>query len=130
MRLSILTPFDEILDIEAAKVVAPGTHGSFCLLPRHIDGVWGLTVGILDYTDTGGLHAYVGLNAGIMVKSGSNLRVATNDAVVSENLDQLRRIVDERFHKISDDERRAQSALARLEAGLVRGLAELERRNA
>lgn len=130
MRLSIFTPFEEILDIEAAKVVAPGTHGSFCCLPRHADGVWGLSIGILDYINTEGLRAYVGLNAGIAVKSGHNLRIATNDAVVSENLEQLRSVVDRKFHKISDDERRAQSALARLEAGLVRRLVDLERRNA
>ena len=130
MRLSILTPFEEILDVEVVKVVAPGAHGSFCFLPRHADGVWGLMIGILDFINTDGLHAYVGLNAGILVKSGSNLRVATNDAVVSGNLEKLRRVVDQRFHKISDDERRAQSALARLEAGLVRRLVDLERRNA
>jgi F-type H+-transporting ATPase subunit epsilon len=130
MKLFVITPFEEILDVEATKVVAPGAHGSFCFLPRHADGVWGLKIGILDYIGSDGLRAYVGLNSGIMVKSGHNLWIATNDAVVSENLEQLRSVVDQRFHKISDDERRAQSALARLEAGLVRRLVDLERRNA
>ena len=37
MKLTLNTPNEIMLDLVGTKVTAEGTHGSFCLLPRHVD---------------------------------------------------------------------------------------------
>jgi len=127
MKLLIATPLELILETEIKKVIAPTELGSFCLLPRHADGVWRLKTGILEFVDSEDHHLFAGINAGIVVKCADTVRVATHEAVISGTLTRLRHIMAEKFHRITDDERRAQSALARLEAGVIRRIVDLER---
>ncbi len=55
------------------------------------------------------------------------MRVALRDAVAGEDLSNLREQVERRFVEIDEEMRQARSALARLEAGAVRRLVELEK---
>jgi F-type H+-transporting ATPase subunit epsilon len=45
MRIRIILPSKTVLDQEADKITAPGTEGSFQLLPKHIDFVSSLSPG-------------------------------------------------------------------------------------
>lgn len=129
MRLEVLTPTQVLVDAPAVKVVAESPDGLFCLLPRHVDFVTALVPGILYYTVEGGEERLVALDEGALVKCGPEVLVSTVHAVAGDDLEALQALVSETFLELDDDERRARGALARLEAGALRGLLELERRS-
>jgi F-type H+-transporting ATPase subunit epsilon len=125
MRLKVLLPVHVLLDVEAERVVAESEHGSFGILPRHIDFVAALTPGLLTFTPVGGEEEYVAVDEGVLVKQGAEVLVSVRNAVRGHNLGDLRHTVEETFEVVDDRERRARSALARLEAGFVRRFLEL-----
>lgn len=128
MNIKVLLPTRILIDQPVAKIVAEAQDGSFCLLPRHIDVVTALVPGILIFVDMEGNERYLGIDEGTLVKYGDQVRVSTRNAVSGDDLRSLRQIVQERFLELDDRERSARSALARLEAGVVRRFIELRER--
>ena len=128
MRLRVLLPTRELVDVEVAKIVAEARNGSFCLLPRHVDFVAALAPGILAYTVPGQDERYLAVDEGTLVKRADDVLVSVVDAVEGEALEGLRAAVDARFREFGEDERLARSAIARLEAAALRGFMEMERR--
>lgn len=126
MRLKIFLPTEVLVDENATKVVAEAENGSFGILPRHIDFVAALVPGVLEYLDADGRERFVGTDHGILVKQGENVLVSTRNAVAGDDLATLRDVVEERFLELDDRERSARSALARLEAGVVRRFIEFQ----
>ena len=127
MRLKIALPTRLLYDGEVRKVSAEAANGSFTLLPRHIDSVTALVPGIL-FFDTAGEEAeevFFAVDEGILVKCGPDVLVSTRNAVGSADLSSLHRTVREHFETLNDQERRARSALVRLEADFVRRYLEL-----
>ena len=124
MRLKVLLPTRVLVDEAAAKVVAEAEDGSFGMLPRHIDFVAALVPGILLYVTAEGAERYLGTDEGILVKCGREVLVSTRNAVPGDDLATLRRTVRERYVELDEHERSARSALARLEAGVVRRFIE------
>lgn len=129
MQLKLLTPAAVLLDVPAAKIVAEAQNGLFCLLPRHVDFVAALVPGILYYTTEAGEERFVAVDEGSLVKCGSEVLVSTINAVPGTDLVMLQATVADTFLELDDDERRARSALARLESGAIRRLLELERQS-
>lgn len=125
-QLRVLTPTHVLLDVPAVKVVAEAQNGLFCLLPRHVDFVAALVPGILYYTTEAGEDRLVALDEGVLVKCGAEVLVSTVNAVAGTDLAELQAMVAMTFLELDDDERRARSALARLESGAIRRLVELE----
>ena len=127
MRLKIVTPIAPCLDETVASVVAEAPNGSFGLLPRHVDFVSPLVPGVLVYETAAGAEHYVGINAGTLVKCGAEVLVSTRNAIPGDDLDSLQARVRAEFVELDEEERQARSALARLEAGIVRRFLELEK---
>jgi F-type H+-transporting ATPase subunit epsilon len=127
MRLRILLPTRVLVDAEATKLVAEARNGYFCLLPRHASFVAALVPGILAHTDVDGAEHFVAVDEGMLVKRDRDVLVSVMDGMTGVGLDTLRMSVDEHYRDLGDDERRARNALARLEAGALRRLFELER---
>ncbi len=102
--------------------MAEAPNGQFCLLPRHIDMVSVLVPGLLSYVKDrdGGPRNFSAVAEGLLVKCGSEVLVATVNAVRGPNLGQLREIVTRQFKTLSDQEKQARSALAHLEANFIR----------
>lgn len=125
MRLRILLPTQILVDQEVAKVTAEAENGSFCLLPRHIDFVAALVPGILCFESSGGKEEFLAVDEGILVKCGQEVFVSTRNAVQGSQLGTLRRTVEEQYKVLDDRERVARSALAKLEADLVRRFMDL-----
>lgn len=113
------------MDQEVAKVTAEAENGSFCLLPRHIDFVAALVPGILCFESSGGKEEFLAVDEGILVKCGQEVFVSTRNAVQGSQLGTLRRTVEEQYKVLDDRERVARSALAKLEADLVRRFMDL-----
>ncbi|MEX0431490.1 F0F1 ATP synthase subunit epsilon [Spiribacter insolitus] len=122
LHLRIFLPTGVLLDTETARVVAESTAGSFGVLPRHIDGVATLASGILCYGPSG----YAAVDGGTLVKCGDEVRVSTPQAMLGDSLESLMSVVTERFRVRDEAERLTRSALARLEAGTLRRLQDME----
>jgi F-type H+-transporting ATPase subunit epsilon len=124
VRLEILLPGQGLVDEEATKVVAEAEHGWFCLLPRHADVVAALVPGVLIFTAADGAERLVALDHAMLVKCADEVLVSTWRGVRGEDLATLRQVVEREFLALDDRERVARSALARLEAGVVRRFVE------
>lgn len=126
MRLRILLPTKVFLDRPIVKLVAEAENGAFGVLPRHIDFVAMLKPGILSITAPGGRESFVGHDEGVFVKKGQEARVSVRNAMLSQDLAGLRELVEREFVRLDQYERTARTALARLEAGVIRHFIELE----
>lgn len=126
MRLKIVTPDRIMLNQPVSRIVAEGPDGAFGMLPLHVDFVTQLVPGILVYEDRQGREHYAGINSGTLVKCGEEVLVSTRGAVLSDDLDRLRRRVAAEFRQTDETERAARAALARLEAQMVRRFRELD----
>jgi F-type H+-transporting ATPase subunit epsilon len=127
MALKITTPVAIVVDERASRITANGLGGAFGLLPRHIDFVAPLVPGILVFADAKDRESFVGHDEATLVKQGDTVLVATRRAVCGDDLRKLEWTVREVFLRRDEGERMARTALARLEAGVVRGFMELER---
>lgn len=127
MQLRIVTPTHVFLDEAVRKVVAHAPNGSFGLLPRHVDFISELVPGVLIYEDSGGTERFVGINSGTLVKCGEQVNVSTRNAMRGDSLQSLKSQVEREFLHIDEQERVARTALARLEAGIVRRFIDLEK---
>jgi len=76
--------------------------------------------------DADGRERFVGLDHGVLVKAGARVTVAAMGAVTGESLADLRDRVRARFVERDAAERAAQTALARLESGVVRRILDME----
>lgn len=128
LRLRILVPTSVLLDIAVSKLTADGHHGSFTMLPHHVDFVAALVPGLLAYEAPGDPEAFAAVDEGLLVKCGPEVTIATRRAVVGGALGRLRQTVDEEFTKLDERERAARGAVARLEADFIRRLMELGER--
>lgn len=128
MRLTVNVPTEVVVDTSAVHVAAEGPEGHFVLLPRHIDFVSLIVPGILTYRALDEpRERYLGVDEGVLVKCGAEVRLALRDAVAGDDLQDLRRLVERRYIELDEEVRLARSALARLEAGAVRRFIKLEK---
>lgn len=126
MTLKVMLPTEVLLEEPVIKVIAEAENGSFCLLPHHIDFAAALAPGILLFVGPDSAEQYAALDNGTLVKCGQEVLVSAYNGVRGDNLTQLRNLVAERFITLDEQQRTARSALARLEAGVVRRFIELE----
>jgi F-type H+-transporting ATPase subunit epsilon len=127
MQLRLSTPTEDLISETVTQVVAEGPEGLFALLPRHADIVAALIPGLLAYHTPDGAEHFLGIDEGVLVKCGSDLRVSVFDAIASDDLEHLRGEVARKFLSHDAHERQARTALARLEAGAIRRVLEIER---
>ncbi len=127
MRLKVLLPTEVLVDEDVTKVTAEAENGSFALLPRHIDFVAALVPGLLSFMKAGdGQEEFLAVDEGILVKCGPEVLVSTPQAVRGPELGMLKATVDQSFKVLTDQEKRARSALANLEANFIRRFLKLE----
>lgn len=126
MHIKVLLPTRKLLDEPVTKIVAEGTNGSFALLPRHVDVVAALVPGVLTYTRDSGEERIVGIDAGILVKCEDEVLVSVRRAMQGDDLASLRERIEREFRAEDERQRLARSAVARLEAGVVRRFIQFE----
>ncbi|MGK7911337.1 MAG: F0F1 ATP synthase subunit epsilon [Synechococcus sp.] len=133
MQLKVLLPTGIFLVDRASKAIAEAANGSFCLLPNHIDFVATLVPGILSYEPIGEDaedegEVFLAIDRGVLVKCGSEVLVATRQAIRGGELSTLLQAVEEKFRTLDEREKQSRSALAKLEASFVRRFAEMRGR--
>lgn len=127
IRLTILVPTQVLVDEAVSKIIAEAENGSFCLEPRHVDFVTVLVPGLLTYFTAAGVETFVGIDEGILVKSGLAVRISAREAVVGADPATLKLSMVRRCCHLNEHERCARTVLARLEAGVAKRFIELQR---
>jgi F-type H+-transporting ATPase subunit epsilon len=125
MKLKVLLPTKVLIEEEVVKVIAEAEDGSFCLKPKHADFVSALVPGLLFYETTNGREEFLAVDEGTLVKCGAEVLVSTANAVRGPNLGTLKDMVQKQFKSVDDRQKTARSAVAKLEANLVRKFIEL-----
>lgn len=126
MRLKLLLPSQVLIDEPVRKVIAEGWNGSFCLEPRHVDFVSALKPGLLQFIAESGQEVFVAVDEGILVKCADEVLISAYNAVKGEDLETLKDTVEHCFRQLDESEKIARSALARLEAGVVRRFTQIQ----
>ena len=127
MNLRILLPFGVFAEkANVLRIVADTTDGSCGLLPHRLDCVAALVPGILSYEAKDGGTVYVGIDQGVLVKSGAQVTVSVRRAIGGSDLGQLKDAVERDFLKLDEQERNVRTAVAKMESGLMGRLAEFE----
>lgn len=128
MRLRIRLPTGVLVDEPVTKIIAEAADGSFCLLPRHVDFVTALVPGVMSFFDAQGREHFAALDEGVLVKCARDVSVSTLNAVRGTNLGELEALIEDRFLELDEHERKARTALGRLEAGTLRRFRALQER--
>ncbi len=128
MKLKVLLPTEVLIEQTVEKVTAEAVNGSFCLLPRHIDFVTALAPGLVSYATEEGEEVFLAVDEGVLVKCADDVTISTRNAVKGLSLGELKETLKEQFEKTDEHEKVVRSAMARIEAGFVRGFLELQRR--
>jgi F-type H+-transporting ATPase subunit epsilon len=126
MHLRVQVPLEAVVDAEVGKVIAEGTDGWFCLLPRHVDLVTSLVAGVLVYEDLEGRERFVAVDEAVLVKCGEEVLVASPRAVAGAELGQLQATIEELVRVRDEREALTRAAMRKLEATFLRGLLDLE----
>jgi len=125
VRLKIMLPHEVFLDKKVSKVIAEGTNGYFCLLPRHVDFVSALVPGIFMLADGEGKEEFLALDEGILVKCDREVLVSARNAIAGASLESLKAAVEDEFKKLDEQEELARTVLAKLEVDTIRRILEL-----
>jgi F-type H+-transporting ATPase subunit epsilon len=125
VKLKLLTATEVLVDETVDKISAEGPEGLFCLLPRHRDWAAALVPGLVSFVTPDSKETFVAVDQGVLVKCGEEVLVTVRRAVRDCDLTCLREVVEKRFRHFDDQEKAARSAIARLEAGVIRRFLEL-----
>lgn len=124
MNLKVLLPFQIFAEkTSVSRIVAETHEGSFGLLPRRLDCVAALAPGILIFETKIEGEAYVAVDEGVLVKTGSDVLVSVRNAIAGTNLGQLREAVQREFLHLDEQEKNVRSVLAKMEGDLMRRMA-------
>ena len=125
MTLRVVTPKEMVVEQRVTKVTVRAEDGSRTFLPRHIDFVTALAPSVIAYVDTDGAEGFAAVDEGVATKIGDELLISTPYAAAGIELGSLRRTVEAEFRERGEHDRAARTALARLEASIVRRFIEL-----
>ena len=101
--------------------------GSFGFLPHRLDCATVLSPGLLSYWTATSGEVHLAVDAGVLVKTGTDVLVCVRRAIAGADLGHLRRAVDHESMQLSEQEQSNRTTLAHLEGGLIRKFVELQR---
>jgi F-type H+-transporting ATPase subunit epsilon len=127
MNLRILLPYEVFAEqADVTRIVAETRDGAFGILPRRLDCVAALTPGILVYETATGGETYLAVDAGILVKTGDDVRVSVRKAIAGADLGQLRAAVVQEILALDEQEQTVRAVLAKLESGFIQRFAAFQ----
>jgi F-type H+-transporting ATPase subunit epsilon len=122
MRLLITTPTAVVVDDPNVTAVrAEDETGSFGILERHADFLTVLTVSVVAWHRADGCRRYCAVRRGVLrVEGGSEVAVATREAIVGDDLDHLEQVVLTQLRSTLDAERTARTESMQLQMKAIR----------
>lgn len=129
MRLLITDPIAVVVDApDVLAVRAEDESGSFGVLPGHADLLTTLTLSVVAWRDVAGRRRYCAVRRGIFsVTGGDQVQIATREAHLGDDLDELESVVLAGYRAQTEAERTASTAAARLRMQAIRRIAGLLR---
>jgi F-type H+-transporting ATPase subunit epsilon len=120
MNLKILLPFRVFAETKnVSRIVIETSEGSYGLLPQRLDCVAAFVPGIFTYeTETEGTR-YLAIDAGVMVKAGTQVLVSVRNAIGGADLGKLGEMVEKEFRNQDESERKIRSVMVNLESGFI-----------
>jgi F-type H+-transporting ATPase subunit epsilon len=122
MRLLITDPTSVVANHgDVVAVRAEDASGSFGILDRHADLLTALTTSVVQWRHADGRLGYCAVRRGVLsVRGGRDVAIATRQAQLGDDLDQLEQVVLARFHAALDTERSERVAATRLHMAAIR----------
>lgn len=125
MRLLITTPTAVVIDETGVTAVrAEDESGSFGIMDRHAELLTALNVCIVSWRGAGEKRRYCAVRRGVLTVSktadGTEIAVATREAVPGERLEHLEQVVLDEFRKRQETERSARTESLQLQMKAVR----------
>ena len=121
MRLVVTTPAAILVSADNIGYVrAEDSTGAFGIQPRHADFLTALAISVLIWRDAAGAEHYAALRGGVLrVRGGSVVEVATREAVLGEDLGQLRDVVLAEMSRNAESERAARLGALGLQQAVI-----------
>lgn len=109
MRLLITSPVAVVVDDrDVVAVRAEDETGSFGILPGHTEFLTVLSVSVVGWRHAGGEQRFCAVRRGVLtVRRGSEVAIATRQALVGEDLEHLEDVVLAEFRGAAEAERTA-----------------------
>lgn len=122
MRLVITTPTRVIIDDpDVTAVRAEDESGSFGILTGHADLLTALTVSVVSWHRSDDRRRYCAVRRGVLsVTNGSEVAIATRQAIPGDDLDRLEQVVLAEFREALDAERTARTESLQLEMKAIK----------
>jgi F-type H+-transporting ATPase subunit epsilon len=122
MRLLITTPTAVIVDDpHVVAVRAEDESGSFGILNRHANFLTALTVSVVSWHHSDDRQRFCAVRRGVLsVTNGSEVAIATREAIPGDDLDQLERVVLAKFREALESERTARTKSLQLQMKAIR----------
>jgi F-type H+-transporting ATPase subunit epsilon len=126
MRLLITTPTAIVVDEpKVTSVRAEDDSGSFGILRGHQDLLTALNVSIVSWRDADNRVHYCAVRRGVLsVTDGSEIAIATREAVPGDDLDRLEEVVLSEFRQRSEAERASRTQSLQLQMKAIRQIVQ------
>ena len=126
MILTVCSLMGVVLQEPVQKISFEAIDGYRTLLPKHVDFVSALQVSIVTYDDMDNHRKYMACHSGIVVKKGEHVTITVQGALVRQTLEDLQEAIVVEFKENEEQRKELNTAMARLEIGLVRGFNQLK----
>ncbi len=128
MQLTIISPTQIVANVEnVLRIVAEKQDGLFGIWPQRLDCVAALVLGILVYETEELGERFWALDGGVLVKTGTCVRISVRGARGGGSLEELRIILNGETGTRIKTETSAQISLRIMEADFFRRFWELHR---
>ncbi len=126
MRLLITTPTTIVVDEpNVSSVRAEDDSGSFGILTGHEDLLTALNVSIVSWRDADDRVRYCAVRRGVLsVTDGSEIAIATREAIPGDDLDRLEEVVLSQFRERSEMERTSRTQSLQLQMKAIRQIVQ------
>lgn len=122
MRLQIITPLAVVVDDNAVTAIrAEDASGSFGVLPGHAKFLTSLALSVVSWKGADGRTQYCAVRGGLLsVTAGSDVAVATREAITGDDLATLDATVLARFHAEIEQDRAERFDSSQLQINAIR----------
>jgi F-type H+-transporting ATPase subunit epsilon len=126
MRLVITTPTAIVIDqSNITSVRAEDASGGFGILSGHTDLLTALNISIVSWRDAESRTRYCAIRRGVLsVTGGSEIAIATREAIPGDDLDRLEAIVLDEFRKRTEVERTSRTQSLQLQMKAIRQIVQ------
>ena len=126
MRLLITTPTAIVVDEpDVSSVRAEDDSGSFGILRGHEDLLTALNLSIVSWRDADDRLRYCAVRRGVLsVTKGSEVAIATREAIPGDDLDRLEEVVLNQFRERSEMERASRTQSLQLQMKAIRQIVQ------